>query len=82
MSTILVSQKSNLSPAKQAVLEKYLKARIKGRHSDEEIPRKNAAIAPLSFAQQRLWLLCQLEPNKAVRRIKCKAVRRIKCRAD
>jgi len=65
MSTSLVSQKSNLSPAKQAVLEKYLKARIKDRHFDEEIPRKNATTAPLSFAQQRLWLLCQLEPVSA-----------------
>ncbi|MDO8844058.1 non-ribosomal peptide synthetase [Methylicorpusculum sp.] len=65
MSNVLVSHKSNLSPAKQAVLEKYLKARIKGQHLSEGIPKKNAAIAPLSFAQQRLWLLCQLEPNSA-----------------
>lgn len=65
MSTTLVTQKSNLSPVKQAVLEKYLKARIKGGHSDEEIARKNALTAPLSFAQQRLWLLCQMEPVSA-----------------
>ncbi|MDP2178896.1 non-ribosomal peptide synthetase [Methylicorpusculum sp.] len=65
MSNIFVSQKSNLSPAKQAVLEKYLKAKLKDRHSDEEIARRNAATAPLSFAQQRLWLLCQLEPVSA-----------------
>ncbi|NOS75462.1 MAG: amino acid adenylation domain-containing protein [Methyloglobulus sp.] len=65
MSNTLVSHKSNLSPAKQAVLEKYLKARIKGPHFSAGIPKKNAAIAPLSFAQKRLWLLCQLEPNSA-----------------
>lgn len=65
MSTTLIPQKSDLSPVKQAVLEKYLKARIKGGHSDEEIPRKNALTAPLSFAQQRLWLHCQMEPVSA-----------------
>lgn len=40
MSTTLVSQKSNLSPVKQAVLEKYLKAKIGGRYFDKEIARK------------------------------------------
>ncbi|OQK16460.1 hypothetical protein AU255_00700 [Methyloprofundus sedimenti] len=63
MTNALLSNKSSLSSTKQAVLEKLLKA--KNQVYSEKIQSKNDSIAPLSFAQQRLWLLCQLESENS-----------------
>jgi hypothetical protein len=53
-----------LSPAKQALLAQRLQQQGCADTDTRAIPRRaDAAPAPLSFAQQRLWFLEQLEPN-------------------
>src|SRR5258706_5917242 len=55
---------ASLSPAKRALLELKLKQGRTGIAESLTIPRRvNNESAPLSFAQQRLWFLNQLEPE-------------------
>ncbi len=57
--------RSRLSPEKAALLQKLLRGELANAPDKNAIPRRATPEepAPLSFAQQRLWFLDQLEPN-------------------
>src|SRR5262245_41982857 len=60
----LIARLANLSPAKRALLELRLKEKSPESVATASIPRSCARNnAPLSFAQQRLCFLNQLEPE-------------------
>ncbi len=55
---------ARLSPARRALLEAHLMQRGAASPADDAIPRRQStAPCALSFAQQRLWFLAQLDPQ-------------------
>ncbi len=62
----LTQRIENLSPAKRALLEMKLREKVPGPEASSIlVPRPHRASAPLSFAQESLWFLEQLNPNTA-----------------
>lgn len=51
-----------LSSQRQQLLEQLLKLR-RGEKVNKTIPRHGRTTAPLSYTQEGLWLLCQIEPD-------------------
>jgi amino acid adenylation domain-containing protein len=57
---------TNLSPEKRELLERLLRQKGMAAPADSTIPRREpSARPPLSFAQQRLWVLHQLDPENS-----------------
>jgi amino acid adenylation domain-containing protein/non-ribosomal peptide synthase protein (TIGR01720 family) len=57
---------SALSPAKQALLRRRMEGGTALSDSFAITPRPDAADRPLSYAQQRLWVLDRLDPGSAL----------------
>ena len=63
-SNSIAERLASLSPAKRALFEQWLKGKVVDALAGWTIPRRiSREFAPLSFAQQRLWFLNQLEPD-------------------
>src|SRR5689334_7501119 len=59
-----VRTKPELTRTRQSLVEKRLRNALKAPAGTVSIPRRSSApTAPLSFAQQRLWFIDQLEPG-------------------
>src|SRR5215211_9247203 len=55
-----------LSPQQRALLELRLKNQAAETSKLQIIPRRDDNTAPLSFAQQRMWMLYQFDPDSYV----------------
>ncbi|HEX7331308.1 MAG TPA: amino acid adenylation domain-containing protein [Pyrinomonadaceae bacterium] len=66
MMTNLDERIAALSPQQRALLELRLKNQAAETSKSQSIPRRGDNTAPLSFAQQRMWMLYQFDPESAV----------------
>jgi amino acid adenylation domain-containing protein len=70
--TDLAQQLAALSPEQRALLERRLQQRgLKPPIADSIPARATPGTAPLSFAQQRLWFIQQLDPSSSVYNVPC-----------
>ena len=66
-SSDLTKRMDNLSAEQRALLEKKLREKKKVQAAAKRIPKRLAdGPVPLSFPQQRLWFLYQMEPDSAM----------------
>src|SRR5262249_15590917 len=71
-----ISKKNlDLSPKKRALLDKLIQAEGLGAPTSHTIPERRTNNStqklPLSFAQEAIWLVDQLEPGSAVYNVPC-----------
>ena len=60
----LAAKAAALTPAQRALLERKLRERAAAAPREKPIVRRGQTVAPLSFAQELLWLVDQLSPDK------------------
>ena len=60
----LAAKAAALTPAQRALLERKLRERAAAAPREKPIVRRRQTVAPLSFAQELLWLVDQLSPDK------------------
>ncbi|MFN7949393.1 MAG: amino acid adenylation domain-containing protein [Blastocatellia bacterium] len=62
----LARRVEQLSPARRALLELKLKKKAPSGAAESPIPRRQQQTAPLSFNQESLWFLDQLNPHSSL----------------